>query len=496
MFFHPRSRGDDIWQSVNGTKTSYTYNNLNELTRACVGPNGSNCTTTNTYTYDSNGNEIAATVGSTSWMYTWNPSGDLTKVSNGQGTQGQYAYDANGRRVESIEGSTTTFYSYTGTSVLYQCTAGGTPTDYLFAGGMEVARLVSGSSVYYYHTDALGSTRLVTDANGHVFFSTGYQPYGQNNGTPTGSEMFQFTGAPYSSATGLYYDYQRWYDPTTGRFISEDPLAGSQFDPQSLNPYVYVENLPTGLTDSSGMDSCGWLSWGGCFADVGAGIWSGLSWAGGQVLGGWNSLSPAEQQGLFLAGMVALTYATGGADLLFIGGIFAFGGVGLYADVTYAEGGTPSLAGLLGAANLGLGVGGGIYALGDLIEGGLSIESFSAGARLAAHREAGLAFEGRVSQLYDLTRNIGAGRAIIEGTLTAGRAIPDYYVELLGEAKFTTYIYRTRQIDILIEASANEGRPLYLFMPKIPGLTLSDRIAGTVFRYAADRGATITPIFV
>ena len=176
---------------------------VNRLTEVCVGPTMSGCGTTNTYTYDSNGNEIAATVGSTSWMYTWNSSGDLTKVSNGQGTQGQYAYDANCRRVESMEGSTTTFYSYTGTSVLYQCSATGTPTDYTFAGGMELGRLLSGNIVYYYQADALGSTRLVTDANGRVIFSTGYQPYGQNNGTPTGNEMFQFTGAPYSSATGL-----------------------------------------------------------------------------------------------------------------------------------------------------------------------------------------------------------------------------------------------------------------------------------------------------
>jgi len=62
------------------------------------------------------------------------------------------------------------------------------------------------------------------------------------------------------------------------------------------------------------MDSCGWLSWGGCFADAGSAIWSGLSWAGGQVLGGWNSLSPAEQQGILLAGFVGLTVATGGGD--------------------------------------------------------------------------------------------------------------------------------------------------------------------------------------
>src|SRR5438309_4660401 len=101
--------------------------------------------------------ENAATLGGTSWTYIWNLSGELTRVSNSQGTQGQYTYDANGRRVISVEGSTTTFYSYAGTSVLYQCAAGGVPTDYVFAGGMEIARVVAGSTAYY-HSDALGST--------------------------------------------------------------------------------------------------------------------------------------------------------------------------------------------------------------------------------------------------------------------------------------------------------------------------------------------------
>jgi uncharacterized protein RhaS with RHS repeats len=52
---------------------------------------------------------------------------------------------------------------------------------------------------------------------------------------------------------GLYYEYQRWYDPSIGRFISQDPLPGSMLNPQSLNRYVYVLNQPTLLTDPTGL---------------------------------------------------------------------------------------------------------------------------------------------------------------------------------------------------------------------------------------------------
>jgi len=51
----------------------------------------------------------------------------------------------------------------------------------------------------------------------------------------------------------LYYDYQRWYDPSTGRFISQDPLPGYLSYPQSLNPYVYAANAPATLVDPTGL---------------------------------------------------------------------------------------------------------------------------------------------------------------------------------------------------------------------------------------------------
>ena len=38
------------------------------------------------------------------------------------------------------------------------------------------------------------------------------------------------------------------------RWLSPDPLAGSVFDPQSLNRYAYVLNNPTTLTDPLGLD--------------------------------------------------------------------------------------------------------------------------------------------------------------------------------------------------------------------------------------------------
>lgn len=136
----------------------------------------------------------------------------------------------------------------------------------------------------------------------------------------------------------MYYDYQRWYDPAIGRFISPDPVRGKLSNPQSLNLYVYVFDLPTSLTDPSGLDACGWdpASWGGCFNNASQAV---NNW--------WGGLSPEQQQLITLAAFAAITFATGGTDLLIVGAI-GFGlGAGIYAGATLATGGTPTLRGAL-----------------------------------------------------------------------------------------------------------------------------------------------------
>src|SRR2546425_12332831 len=84
-----------------------------------------------------------------------------------------------------------------------------------------------------------------------LLFYDNYQPYGQDIQS-TGTETYKFTGKPFSSATGLYYYYHRWYDQTIGRFISVDPRPGSLSSPQSLNPYVYVSDSPVNKIDPTG----------------------------------------------------------------------------------------------------------------------------------------------------------------------------------------------------------------------------------------------------
>ena len=63
---------------------------------------------------------------------------------------------------------------------------------------------------------------------------------------------FAGAGTPTSAAGGYVYLRNRWYDPGTGRFLSQDPigLAGG------VNLYAYAANNPTSYSDPSGLTSC------------------------------------------------------------------------------------------------------------------------------------------------------------------------------------------------------------------------------------------------
>ena len=100
-------------------------------------------------------------------------------------------------------------------------------------------------TVVYYHTDALHSVSVVTDAQGQVIERTRYAPYGQVLNRPL-RDGPGYTGHREDAATGLVYMQQRYYDPESGRFLSVDPVPVSaggvnRYAYANANPYRYVD---------------------------------------------------------------------------------------------------------------------------------------------------------------------------------------------------------------------------------------------------------------
>ncbi len=266
---------------------SFDYDNLHRLTSA-VGPYS-----TITYAYNNIGNMICnSQVGvcsATSPNYTYPASGfssvrphavtqaganTYTYDANGNmigGAGRSLAYDAENRSISITMGSSTTtmVYDYSGDRVkktangvtntyvgsLWECTA--TCTKYIFAGPTRIAMKDGLGQVYYYHSDHLGSSTLITKGFGSDAGSKiqdlAYFPYGQIR-TNTGSIDIhhKFTGQELDGETNLYYYGARYYDPVLGRFIQADTGGVDFNDPQTLNPYRYGLNNPLRYIDPSG----------------------------------------------------------------------------------------------------------------------------------------------------------------------------------------------------------------------------------------------------
>jgi RHS repeat-associated protein len=115
-------------------------------------------------------------------------------------------------------------------------------------------------TVRYYHADAVGSIRAVTDANGNVVARHDYFPFGDEPANAPNPAAQRFTGQERDRENGMDYFGARYYMQRPGRFTTVDPRMGTELalvDPQRWNRYSYVGNRPTRLVDPDGR---GWLS--------------------------------------------------------------------------------------------------------------------------------------------------------------------------------------------------------------------------------------------
>ena len=228
----------DSWARV-GLPTAMAgpavYNAANQLTNW----NG----TANTY--DLNGNLTAAGT----QTYTWNARDQLTATSGGTSS---FVYDGLGRRIKKVVSATTTKFLYDGLNpVQEQFNGGGVSAD-LLTGSASIRPISApclGTS-YNFMTDALGSTvGLVTGSTLSPEYT--YQPYGTSTQTGSIGNPYRFTGREWDGATGLQYNRARYYNPTWGRFIGEDPIGYWGGD---ANLYQYGAANPIGLVDPTGLD--------------------------------------------------------------------------------------------------------------------------------------------------------------------------------------------------------------------------------------------------
>jgi RHS repeat-associated protein len=222
--------------------TSYNYNASNELTSS----------STTTYTYDDNGNTTSKATSAGTTSYTWDFENRLSSVML-PGTSGtvNFKYDPFGRRIYKSGPAGTYIYVYDGDNVIQDLGgAGNLLASYTQGLGIdEPLVMYSGPTMSYFHADGLGSIASLTNPAGAVAASYVYDSFGNlTASTGTVTNPYRYTGREFDPETGLYYYRARHYNPTDGRFISEDP---ARFE-GGIDFYRYVGNSPTDFIDPFG----------------------------------------------------------------------------------------------------------------------------------------------------------------------------------------------------------------------------------------------------
>ncbi|HNG60069.1 MAG TPA: RHS repeat-associated core domain-containing protein, partial [Cellvibrionaceae bacterium] len=206
------------------------------------------------FTYDARGNlihEQRGKGGVIQTAYRYNLANQLIEV-NKNNQRIQFAYDPLGRRIYKQDDFGRTDFIWAGDQLAQEIRGGNVKTYIFEPESFKPLAVAQNDAVYHYHLDHLGTPKELTNEQGKIVWKARCKTYGslalkevdevENN--------LRFQGQYYDLETGLHYNRHRYYDPSIGQFISQDPigLLGG------VNNYQYAPN-PTGWVDPLGL-SC------------------------------------------------------------------------------------------------------------------------------------------------------------------------------------------------------------------------------------------------
>ena len=105
---------------------------------------------------------------------------------------------------------------------------------------------------YFYHSDHLGSTGFVTDADAKPVQHLQYLPFGElfvSQMAGSFDSPYKFTGKERDEETAYDYFGARYYDSDLCQWLSVDPMSDKR---PNLSPYNYCQWNPIGRIDPNG----------------------------------------------------------------------------------------------------------------------------------------------------------------------------------------------------------------------------------------------------
>jgi RHS repeat-associated protein len=187
-------------------------------------------------------------------MVTYNQNNRLIIVEENGTTLGEYIYNGLGQKVIKTANDVTTvfYYDFNGNMIAESDLDGNFTKEHLYRGKGRLALVdVSSGKIYYFGNDRLGTPQIMTDSTNTVVWEGIYKPFSEADVNPNSSVVnnFRFLGQYYDQETGLHYNYHRYYDPKTGRYLTPDPigLAGG------INLFIHSRNNPINAIDPLGL---------------------------------------------------------------------------------------------------------------------------------------------------------------------------------------------------------------------------------------------------
>ena len=246
--------------------TEYSYNNaqgkytalLQKETKTVEDDNAlklQNNVKQTVYTYDANGNQLTKTADGKTETNTYDGLNQLISFTDGE-TTASYTYSISGLRDSKTVNGVTTTHIWSGSQIVVDYTAHYTSTVYIrgtsLAAAFDWDEGSKGDNRFYIQ-NAHGDVVNLTNTDGEVTKKYTYDAFGvEKNIDDSDTNAFRYCGEYYDAETGTIYLRARYYNPSTGRFISRDSVTGDINDPLSLNLYTYCHNNPLLNFDPSG----------------------------------------------------------------------------------------------------------------------------------------------------------------------------------------------------------------------------------------------------
>ncbi|RKZ51246.1 MAG: hypothetical protein DRQ99_33320 [Candidatus Parabeggiatoa sp. nov. 3] len=211
------------------------------------------------FEYDASGNVVKKTDGSQVTHYEYNVEGRLVRVTDSEDNLiAEYDYDPLGRRIwKEVEG-VRTYFVYAAYGLIGEYDDSGVEIKgygYLPDSMWTTNPLFhkTNGSYYWYQNDHLGTPQKLLDSQGNVVWAAVYEAFGKARVDVNLVENhLRFAGQYFDSETGLHYNWHRYYEPTTGRYLRVDPIP-------SVNLYAYVLGNPVSFVDPFGLEATEWL---------------------------------------------------------------------------------------------------------------------------------------------------------------------------------------------------------------------------------------------